>query len=110
MSFWNVTNPAKPKGIKDPNAVLDFPISFAAWLADISDSYASHQVLTTDGETLSTGVVGSLVCESSAQAGGVITPVLSGGTVGETESFTIRITTTGGRTDDRTFYLKIVER
>lgn len=70
MSFWNVTNPAKPKGIKDPNAVLDFPISFAAWLADVSDSYASHQVLTTDGETLSTGAVGSLVCASSTQSGG----------------------------------------
>lgn len=100
MSFWNTTNPAKPKGIKDPNAVLDYPISFAAWLADISDTYQSHTVTVTGG----------LVLDSSAQAAGVITPVLSGGTLGETASFTIRIVTTGGRTDDRTFYLKIVER
>lgn len=100
MSFWDTTNPAKPKGIKDPNAVLDYPISFAAWLADISDTYQSHTVTVTGG----------LVLDSSAQAAGVITLVLSGGTLGETASFTIRIVTTGGRTDDRTFYLKIVER
>lgn len=100
MSFWDVTNPLKPKGIKDPNAVLDYPISFATWLADISDTYASHTVIVTGG----------LTCNSSSQAAGVITPILSGGTVGQTATFTIRITTTGGRTDDRTFYLKIQER
>ncbi len=100
MSFWDISNPAKPKGIKDPNAVLDYPISFADWLVDISDTYASHTVTVTGG----------LVLDSSSQAVGVITPILSGGTLGETASFTIRIVTTGGRTDDRTFYLKIVER
>lgn len=100
MSFWDVTNPAKPKGIKDPNAVLDYPISFASWLSDISDTYASHTVTTTGG----------LVCDSSTQAAGVIIPILSGGTVGETASFTVRIVTTGGRIDERTFYLKIQER
>jgi hypothetical protein len=90
----------KPTGIKDPNAVLDFPISFAAWLADIADTYASHTVVVTGGLTL----------VSSSQAGGVITPILSGGTLKATASFTIHITTTGGRQDDRTFYLKIVGR
>lgn len=99
-SFWNITNPAKPKGIKDPNAVLDFPISFADWLADISDTYQSHAITVTGG----------LVCDSSSQAAGVIVPILSGGTLGETASFSIRIITAGGRTDDRTFYLKITER
>ena len=100
MSFWDTANPAKPTGIKDPNAVLDYPISFAAWLADIADTYASHTVTVTGG----------LVVNSSSQAGGVITPMLSGGTLKTTASFTIRIVTTGGRTDDRTFYLKIQER
>lgn len=100
MSFWDITNPAKPKGIKDPSAVLDFPISFAAWLADISDAYASHAVTTTGG----------LVCDSSTQAAGVITVWLSGGTAGDTGSFTVRIVTSGGRTDERTFYLTIKER
>jgi hypothetical protein len=100
MSFWDVSNPAKPKGIKDPNAVLDFPVSFAAWLADVSDTYASHTVTVTGG----------LVCDSSTQSAGVITLVLSAGTLGETASFTIRIVTAGGRTDERTFYLSIKDR
>lgn len=100
MSFWNVTNPDKPKGVKDPDAVLDFPISYADWLTDIGDTYNSHTVETTGG----------LVVDSSTQDAGVITVWLSGGTVGETATFTVRIVTTGGRTDDRTFYLKIKER
>jgi len=100
MSFWDLTNPAKPKGIKDPDAVLDYPISFVDWLADIGDTYASHIVTPTGG----------LVVDSSIESGGIITPTLSGGNVGETATFTIHIVTTGGREDDRTFYLKIVER
>lgn len=100
MSFWNLTNPAKPKGIKDPDAVLDFPIDFSAWLTDAGDTYQSHTVQVTGG----------LAVVSSSQALGVITPVLSGGNVGEVATFTIRIVTTGGRIDDRTFYLKIQER
>ena len=100
MSFWNVSNAAKPKGVKDPDAVLDYPVDFSEWLADISDTYASHTILVSSGLTL----------DSSSESGGIITPVLSGGVVGATESFTVRITTTAGRVDDRTFFLKIVER
>jgi hypothetical protein len=101
MSFWDVSNPVKPTGIKDPNAILDYPISFVAWLADIADTYVSHTVVS---------LTGGLAVNSSAQSAGIITVWLSGGTVGETGSFTVRIVTTGGRTDDRTFWLKIKER
>lgn len=100
MSFWDTTNPLKPKGIKDPNAVLDYPIDFSAWLADIVDAYASHTVACTGG----------LVCDSSSEDAGVITVLLSAGTLGQTATFTVRITTAAGRIDDRTFYLKIQER
>lgn len=101
MSFWDVANPKKPTGIKDPDAVLDYPISFAAWLLDIEDTYASHSI---------EDLTGGLVENSSTQLAGVITVWLSGGTVGELASFTVRINSLGGRTDDRTFYLKIRER
>lgn len=100
MSYWNEDNPAKPRGIKDPDAVLDYPINFNDWLTAISDTYASHAVTTS----------GTLVCDSSACIAGIITVWLSGGTLGETETFTVRITTAGGRIDDRTYYLKISER
>ena len=42
VTFWNVQSPAKPKGVKDPNAVLDYPIDFSEWLADVSDAYSTH--------------------------------------------------------------------
>ena len=100
MSFWDVSNPAKPKGIKDPDAILDYPINYTAWLLDITDTYASHTV----------SVTGGLAVHSTIEASGIITVWLSGGTVGETATFTIRIVTAAGRIDDRTFYLKIKER
>lgn len=102
MSFWDITNLAKPKGIKDPDAVLDFPINFSAWLSEMNDTYASH--------TVECDLDSGLVCDSSSQAAGVITPILSGGIAGKTGWFKIHIITTGGREDDRTFYLKISER
>ena len=100
MTFWDTTNPEKPRGIKDPDAVLDFPISFADWLTDISDLHASHTVEATGG----------LVVDSSTHSAGVITVWLSGGEVDALATFTVRVVTEGGRTDDRTFYLKIKER
>lgn len=110
VTFWNVQSPAKPKGVKDPNAILDYPIDFSEWLADASDAYSTHEVITSNGELLANGGTGSLECDSSSEAAGVIIPVLSGGTVGETEFFTVRVTTASGRVDDRTFWLKITER
>ena len=101
MSFWDTTNIAKPKGVKDPNAILDYPISWVAWIGDVGDAIQSHTVVN---------LTGGLTLVSSSAASGVVTVWLSGGVVGETASFTVRIITVGGRTDDRTFYLKIKER
>ena len=100
MAFWNVSNPAKPVGLKDPDAVLDYPIDYSLWLADIGDTYSAHAII----------VLGTLVVESSSFSSGKIIVWLSGGTINTTENFTVRITTTGGRVDDRTFYLKIRNR
>ena len=103
MSFWNIFDPLKPTGIKDSDAVLDFPIDFSAWLSDMGATYVSHTITTT----------GTIAINSSTQNAGVITPIISGGTVGEIASFTIRIIASVGgsqRIDDRTFYLNIVNR
>ena len=100
MRFWDTTNPERPTGIKDPGAVLDYPIDFSAWLASAGAVYASHAVTTSDG----------LTCVSHEYSSGVITPVISGGALGETESFTLRIQATDGRCDDRTFFLVSQER
>ena len=98
--FWTLDDPAKPKGIKDPDATIDLPLDWSEWLADISDTHASHSIAVTGG----------LVVDSSSYAAGIITVWVSGGTVGATATVRCRIVTTGGRTDDRTWYLKIKER
>jgi hypothetical protein len=103
MSFWNLTNPAKPKGIKDPDATISYPINISDWLAGESATYFSHEIIVTGG----------LVEVSSTHIDGVIDVVLSGGELYTTATFTLRITATRGSVtiiDDRTFYLKIVER
>jgi len=100
MNFWNETDPLKPRGVKDPDAVLDYPINFNGWLTDASAVYKLHTVTVTGG----------LVVDSTYEVSGIIVVILSGGTLGETASFTIRIETMDGRIDDRTFYLDIVQR
>jgi hypothetical protein len=99
--FWDTqTNKTKPTGIKDPDAILDYPIDYSAWLLDLNDTYYAH----------TTSVTGGITVDASSYLGGCIIPMISGGNVGETASFTIHIITTGGREDDRTFWLNIVER
>lgn len=90
----------KPTIKKDPNAVLDYSLDWSKYLAPLADTLTSA-VFTSDNGTV---VESSTYTSSSARA------VVSGGTVGSTATLTCRITTVGGRTDDRSVYLKIVER
>lgn len=99
---YNLANPARPTIAKDPNAVLDYSWDWGEWLAPLSDAIASFQVLIGPGGTLNV--------DSTLRVGAVVTAILSGGTLGATESATCRIVTAGGRTDDRTIWLKIMQR
>lgn len=84
---------------KDPDAVLDFSFDWSDWLAD--------------GETISTYVVtvaDGLTKDSDAQASGVVTHWLSGGTVGTNYSVACKVTTNQGRTDERTDTICIRQR
>lgn len=103
---YDLTNPDKPLIFKDPNAVLDYSWDWFnaasgeanGWLN--GDTYSSHTITADAGITVN----------SSSQSGGIITAWLAGGTVGVKYKVTCRIVTTGGRTDDRTIYIKIKER
>jgi hypothetical protein len=91
----------KPTIIKDPNAVLDYTVDFTAWLLPAADTISSHTVTVTGG----------IVKDSSGVVGGnKVTMWVSGGVAGTPASATVRIITTGGRTDDRTVYFKLKER
>jgi hypothetical protein len=83
---------------KDPDAVLDYSIDWSRWLA--GDQVATSSWTLPDG----------LEKVSDAQTSTKTTVWLRGGTIGESYTVTNRITTSGGRTDDRSFLVKIEDR
>lgn len=89
----------RPSIIKDPGATLDYTFDWTDWLALVADTIASYSV-TVDGVTKT----------SDARVGALVTVWVSGGTLGGVGSATCHVTTTGGRTDDRTIYFLIRER
>lgn len=89
--------------IKDPDAILDYAVSWAAWLAEVSDTLliSTWSILENPGD--------ALVVETDVSNNTVATIWLSGGTVGMKYALLNRVTTAGGRTNDRTIYVKIRE-
>ena len=85
---------------KDPNATLDYTFDWSAWLLPITDTITSVTWVLSSGITK--------VSESNTTT--TATAFISGGVLDAVEELTCRITTAGGRIDDRTVYFKIKER
>ncbi|WP_114969376.1 hypothetical protein [Rhodoferax ferrireducens] len=85
---------------KDPNAVLDYTVDWTAYLLPMLDAI----------ETVTWLPEAPLVVVSQSNTASTATVFVSGGVEDTTLGLTCRITTTGGRTDDRTISLKIVNR
>ena len=89
--------------VKDPDAVLDYMFDWrdasAPWLAT-SETIVDH-IITAD-----TG----LVVDSSSENNGKVTVWLSGGTAGQNYKVACKITTSAGRTDERTIWIKVTNR
>jgi hypothetical protein len=86
--------------IKDPDAKLDYSWDWTLWLADANDSIESATVT----------VVGVTAVGAAVVADGVVTQVVEGGIVGEACSMVCQIATVGGRVDERTINLTIIDR
>ena len=84
---------------KDPDAVLDYSFGWDEWLED-GDTIASATVTADAGITL----------DSQSNTTTLVTAWLSGGTALEHYKVTCRVTTTEGRTDDRTILIRVRER
>ena len=86
---------------KDPEAVLDYSIDWTDWL---------------DGDAIATSTwiapteTGSPTVVASSNTSKIATVWLSGGTVGANYTVTNRITTAGGRTEDRSITIRVRER
>lgn len=83
---------------KDPGATLDYAVDWSLWLD--GDSITSSAWTVPDGiERL-----------SDTYNGPRATVWLRGGTAGSSYMVTNRITTTGGRTDERSIKIQVDER
>lgn len=87
---------------KDPQAVLEYSTNWGPWLAQHGDSILTFSAFAAAGATTN---IQAVINVSS-----VISAIVAGGTVGKLEPVTFHIVTVGGRTDERTIYLKIVQR
>ena len=85
--------------LKDPSAVLDYVFDWTEWLATV-ETITDHTITADTGITVN----------SSTESDGKVTVWLSGGTAGINYKVACLITTTAGRTDERTIWIKVVER
>ena len=85
--------------LKDPSAVLDYAFDWTEWLAT-GETITDHTITADTGVTV----------DSSTEDTGKVTVWLSGGTAGINYKVTCLITTSAGRTDPRTIWIKVVER
>lgn len=84
---------------KDPHAKLDYGFDWSDWLVS--------------GETIaaSTWTVPDGITEGAKQLDDNSTKIwLSGGTAGETYTITNKVTTSGGRIDERSFEIQVENR
>jgi hypothetical protein len=83
---------------KDPDAILDYTVDWSRWLG--TDTILASQW------TVPTG----LTQVSSSNTSTSATVWLSGGTAGQAYTVTNRITTAGGRTDERSIVINVRDR
>ena len=84
---------------KDPNAVLDYAIDWSKWLS-------ADQIQASVWSVSDPALEAASETNTATQA----TIWLSGGAVGQSYTVTNRITTAGGRTDERSFVIQVQDR
>ena len=85
---------------KDPLASLDYTFRWVDWLALVGDAISSFVITTSPGLTMVSSTLGS----------GFVVVTVSGGYLGQMSFVTCKITTVGGRVDERTIYFNITPR
>lgn len=96
---------------KDPHGTLDYSVAWSTWLDGDTIASATWTVgagLTINSQTINASAV--TIDGVSHPANTVATAWLSGGTAGQSYTVACRITTAGGRTDERTFRVVVRER
>lgn len=85
---------------KDATAELDYPMDWSTWCG-------TAELITTYAVTVDSSL---LTISSHSRTSNTIQTWLSGGTVGQNYTVSIKIVTDASRTDKRSFMVKIRER
>jgi hypothetical protein len=93
------------KAVKDPDATLDFSLDWADWLEPGDTITAS-----TWTSAPANGGLGALTIGLTPFTTDLTTVWLSGGEACEAYVVTNHVTTSGGREDDRSLLVQVVER
>lgn len=98
--FWNLTNPLRPIGRKDPDSTIDITMDWTDVLADIGDTIA-----------LASFILDGLSNVATRAEGALTTVFVTGGPLVGQVSITFRITTASvpPRVEDRTVYLNMAD-
>ena len=94
--------------LKDPSAVLDYVFDWSEeWLAT-GETIALHP--DTGQKLITITVPTGITLDSWSESDGEITVWLSGGTVGTTYRVECEITTSAGRKDERSMWIRVADR
>lgn len=107
-TLWNIDNPLKPWALFDTHAELEIPFELEDWLVSLGAGYASHEIIAP----------APLECISSDYSsgdGGIIAIRIKVADAAEFVKgvkypFTVRLTCDDTQQDDRTLWLKLVDR
>ena len=88
---------------KDPDAILDYQIDWSDWMADGDTISASEWIVDSDDDD-------ALTVDDDSFTDDATTVWLSAGVAGVIYLVTNRITTAGGRVEDRTLEFQVEER
>lgn len=100
---------------KDPDAVLDYTFDWTSWLVldGLVQDRIVNKVFTVAADSGAIVVDSSVILDSVSNPtllDAMVTAFVSGGRVGVKEPLSCKITTLAGRVDERTVYLKILQR
>jgi hypothetical protein len=104
VDTYTILSNGRPVIPKDPNAILDYTFDWTPYLTDLGDTIASV-AWVLDASLAKVNETHDTMHAVVWVSGGTV-PVAPPNQV----PVTCRITTAGGRTDDRTIYLKIADR
>jgi hypothetical protein len=98
MSAFDLRDPLRPTIEKDVDANVDYSWDWTAWLA--GDTIQSFTVTAA----------APLVVTLPTRSGNIVTAFIAGGVADTIRAATCQVVTTGGRTDQRSIYFKLVQR